>query len=58
MAERGGSQPHRCGIRAMTCPPPVTVGGVPYYRCGGTWYSPAYQGGNVTYVVVNPPQGY
>ncbi len=22
-----------------------------------TWYQPAYRGGNVTYIVVNPPQG-
>ncbi len=36
----------------------VVVGGVSYYQCGTTWYSQAYSGGDVTYVVVNPPEGY
>jgi hypothetical protein len=45
-------------FKALTCPPPVYVGGAPYYQCGGTWYSPAYQGSNVTYIVVNPPPSY
>ena len=32
-----------------------TYGGA-YYQCGSTWYQPHYEGANVTYVVVNPPQ--
>ncbi len=36
----------------------VVVGGVTYHQCGTTWYQPAYSGGGVTYVVVNPPAGY
>jgi len=31
------------------------VGNVSYYQCGTTWYQKAYRGGNVTYIVVNPP---
>jgi hypothetical protein len=31
---------------------------VSYYNCGGTWYNRGYQGGNVTYIVVNAPPGY
>jgi hypothetical protein len=33
----------------------VSVGGVAYQRCGGTYYQPTSQGSQVTYVVVNPP---
>jgi hypothetical protein len=58
LAVAAGASLTAAAFRAMTCPPPVTVGGVPYYQCGGAWYSPAYQGGNVTYIVVNPPSGY
>jgi hypothetical protein len=36
----------------------VVVDGVSYSRCGSTWYRPAYSGGDVTYVVVEPPSGY
>ncbi|HEX5062300.1 MAG TPA: hypothetical protein VFV99_23175 [Kofleriaceae bacterium] len=31
--------------------------GSPYYHCGSTYYAPQYQGDDVTYVVVNPPEG-
>jgi hypothetical protein len=42
---------------AMSCPmTPVVMGGYTYYQCGSTWYQPAYQGSQVTYVVVNPPK--
>jgi hypothetical protein len=34
---------------------PYAYGG-PYYQCGSVWYQPQYQGSNVTYVVVDPPQ--
>jgi hypothetical protein len=34
----------------------VVVGGVTYYQVGSTWYQPMYQGGQVVYVVVQPPQ--
>ena len=36
----------------------VIVDNITYYSCGGTWYQPAYSGGNVTYIVVNAPAGY
>jgi hypothetical protein len=36
----------------------VHVNGVTYYQCGSDWYSRAYHGGNVTYVVVTAPAGY
>ena len=32
-------------------------GGYPYYGCGGAWYQPHYEGSDVTYVVVEAPQG-
>ena len=42
---------------AMSCPmTPVVMGVYTYYQCGSTWYQPAYQGSQVTYVVVNPPK--
>lgn len=31
------------------------VGNTAYYHCGTTWYQKAYSQGNVTYIVVNPP---
>jgi len=31
--------------------------GHPYYNCGGTYYQPQYQGDDVTYVVVEAPEG-
>jgi len=34
----------------------LVVNGTSYYQCGSTWYQPSSQGGNVTYVVVNPPK--
>jgi hypothetical protein len=36
----------------------VHVDGVTYYRCDNDWYSRAYSGGNVTYIVVKAPAGY
>ena len=35
---------------------PVVVHNVTYDQSVSTWYQPMYQGGQVTYVVVNPPQ--
>ncbi|HVK86488.1 MAG TPA: hypothetical protein VM513_20355 [Kofleriaceae bacterium] len=31
--------------------------GSPYYNCGGTYYAPQYSGEDVTYVVVENPEG-
>jgi hypothetical protein len=43
---------------ATSCPRvPAVVNGVTYYQCGSTWYQPTYQGSEVTYVVVNAPEG-
>jgi hypothetical protein len=44
-------------FQSQSCPmTPVIVGGYTYYQCGSTWYQPAYQGSQVTYMVVNPPK--
>ncbi len=32
------------------------INGVMYYQCGNTWYQQADQGGQSTYIVVNPPE--
>jgi hypothetical protein len=37
---------------------PVPVSGVPYYRCGGTWYTAGYASEGVVYMPVAPPPGY
>ena len=34
----------------------LVVSGMTYYQCGSTWYQPATQGSQVTYIVVNPPK--
>jgi len=39
-------------------PVTVVVGGTTYYQCDTAWYVRAYSGGDVTYVMVNPPAGY
>ena len=45
-------------FRTLTCASrTVVVNGVTYYNCGPTWYSRAYTGGSVTYVVVTAPSG-
>jgi hypothetical protein len=44
---------------AQSCiPTTVVVGSATYYQCGTGWYTRAYSGGSVTYVVVNAPAGY
>jgi hypothetical protein len=35
---------------------PVVVHNVTYDQSVSTWYQPMYQGGQATYVVVNPPR--
>ena len=47
------------GSMVNTLPPScqtVVTGNVTYQQCGSTWYQPSYSGGNVTYIVVNPPR--
>ena len=45
-------------FRSLSCTPTtVVVGSVTYYQCGSSWYNRAYQGGQVTYIVVSPPPG-
>jgi hypothetical protein len=39
-------------------PETVVVGGSTYYHCDTAWYARAYSGGDVTYIIVNPPPGY
>ncbi|HEX9666441.1 MAG TPA: hypothetical protein VGA95_07770 [Thermodesulfobacteriota bacterium] len=52
-----GSTMTAAAFSAMSAPQTqVVVGGVTYYQVGSTWYQPMYQGGQVTYVVVQPPQ--
>lgn len=46
-------------FRSLSCTSStIYVDGVNYYRCGSDWYSRAYHGGNVTYVIVDAPAGY
>ena len=46
-------------FRSLSCTSTtVHVNGVTYYRCDNDWYSRAYSGGNVTYIVVKAPAGY
>jgi hypothetical protein len=33
----------------------TNINGITYYRCGGAYYQPVYDGPNVVYMVVNPP---
>ena len=37
---------------------PVYAGNGTYFRCASTWYTPAYVGGGVSYVVTASPPGY
>lgn len=37
---------------------PIPVSGVPYYRCGATWYTAGYGSAGVVYMPVPPPPGY
>jgi hypothetical protein len=34
------------------------VSGVPYYKCGATWYTAGYASSGVVYMPVPPPSGY
>ncbi len=47
------------GATVASLPPAcsnVVINGITYYNCGGTYYQRAYDGPNVVYVVVQPPQ--
>jgi hypothetical protein len=37
---------------------PIPVSGVPYYKCGPTWYTAGYASSGVVYMPVPPPPGY
>jgi len=37
---------------------PIPVSGVPYYKCGATWFTAGYGSAGVVYMPVPPPQGY
>ena len=37
---------------------PIPVSGVPYYKCGATWYTAGYASIGVVYMPVPPPPGY
>jgi len=51
--------PPPAGYTSLPCTPSViAVSGVTYYRCRSTWYTQAYGGGGVSYMVVAPPSGY
>jgi hypothetical protein len=43
------------GSMAYSLPSGCTTYSASYYQCGNIWYQPQFQGSNVTYVVVNPP---
>jgi hypothetical protein len=36
---------------------PIAVSGVPYYKCGATWYTAGYGSAGVVYMPVPPPPG-
>jgi hypothetical protein len=36
----------------------IVAAGTTYYRCESSWYTQAYAGGGMTYVLVAPPPGY
>jgi len=56
---RVGSSITYATFRSLSCTSTtVHVNGVTYYRCDNDWYSRAYSGGNVTYIVVKAPSGY
>jgi hypothetical protein len=44
------------GSVAYSLPPDCGTMYNGYYQCGETWYQPQYEGTDVQYVVVNPPQ--
>jgi hypothetical protein len=37
---------------------PIPVSGVPYYKCGATWYTAGYASSGVVYMPIPPPPGY
>ena len=37
---------------------PIPVDGVPYYKCGATWYTAGYASVGVVYMPVPAPPGY
>ena len=46
-------------FRSLSCTTTrIHVNGIDYYRCDSAWYSRAYSGGSVTYVIVTAPAGY
>lgn len=46
-------------FRSLTCHTTIiVVDGVTYYHCDNYWYTRAYSGGSVTYVIVEAPSGY
>lgn len=51
--------PPPAGYTSLPCSPNVVpANGVTYYQCGSTWYTQAYGGSGVSYMVVAPPPGY
>jgi hypothetical protein len=62
-AAASASQPHTTApAPAPVAPPcniaPIPVSGVPYYKCGPTWYTAGYGSNGVVYMPVPPPPGY
>ncbi len=51
--------PPPAGYTSLPCSPNVVpANGVTYYQCGSTWYTQAYGGSGVSYMVVAPPPGH
>ncbi|MGH8515798.1 MAG: hypothetical protein ACREV8_18015, partial [Gammaproteobacteria bacterium] len=51
--------PPPAGYTSLPCSPNVVpANDVTYYQCGSTWYTQAYGGSGVSYMVVAPPPGY
>ena len=64
-AAAAASQPtyvNQAPAPAPVAPPcnvaPIPVEGVPYYKCGPTWYVAGYGSSGVVYMPVAPPPGY
>ena len=54
-----GSTVSESKYEELSCTPEkVEVEGISYVKCGENWYMPTYKGGEIVYVVVNPPPGY
>lgn len=57
---RASATPTTTYVVDAPCDPltPVHVNGVSYYRCGSSWYTRSYVGGDIVYSLSAPPPGF